>query len=71
MFMFWNREKTTVVKPDELAAEIAKGSVPLIVDVRSEKEFRSAHIPGAINIPLDELEQRRFELDATKPTVFY
>jgi rhodanese-related sulfurtransferase len=69
--MFWRREKTTVVKPDELAAEMAQGKAPVIVDVRSAKEFQSAHLPGAINIPFDELEQRRFELDATKPTVFY
>jgi len=69
--MFWNREKTAVKKPEELAAEIAEGHAPVIVDVRSEKDFQAAHITGAINIPLEELEQRMTELDAAKPTVFY
>ena len=69
--MFWNREKTAVIKPAELAAEIAQGRAPIIVDVRSEKDFQAGHIPGAINISLEALEQRRTELDAAKPTVFY
>lgn len=28
----------------------------LVVDVRSRGEFASGHLPGAINIPLDEIE---------------
>lgn len=69
--MFWKREKTTVIKPDKLATEIAQGYAPVIVDVRSENDFRVSHLPGAINIPLEELEKRKTELDSTKPTVFY
>lgn len=69
--MFWKREKTTIIKPDELAAEIAEERAPIVVDVRSEKDFQAGHLPGAINIPLEELEHRRAELDAAKPTVFY
>lgn len=29
----------------------------LILDVRSQAEFRSGHLPQAINIPLDEINQ--------------
>jgi len=29
-----------------------------IVDVRTEPEFRQEHVPGAINVPLGELEDR-------------
>lgn len=29
----------------------------LLVDVRSADEYRSGHIPGAVSIPLDRLEQ--------------
>lgn len=38
----------------------------LILDVRSEKEFsgEQSHIPGAVNIPVEELAQRVAELDA-------
>jgi len=35
---------------------------PLIVDVRTTEEFRSGAFPGAINIPLDELQIRVIEL---------
>lgn len=35
---------------------------PLIVDVRTEEEFSYGAFPGAINIPLDELEYRIDEL---------
>lgn len=69
--MFWKREKTAEIKPDELAAKIAEGRAPVIVDVRSENDFHAGHLPGAINIPLEELEQRSGELDAAKPTAFY
>ena len=29
----------------------------LVIDVRSPEEFRSGHVPGAINIPLGELRE--------------
>ena len=69
--MFWNREKVTLIKPDELATEIAEGNAPVIVDVRNEQDFKTGHLPGAINIPLEELELRKADLDSAKPTVFY
>lgn len=69
--MFWRRKKTDVIKPAELVARIAEGNAPVIVDVRSKKDFQTGHLPNAINIPLEELEQRKNELDPTKATVFY
>jgi rhodanese-related sulfurtransferase len=69
--MFWNRKKTPVITPKGLQAAIDENQAPVIVDVRSEKEFEASHLPGAINIPLDELENRRAEIDSSKPTVFY
>lgn len=40
------------------------GSPPLLLDVRTPEEFHgeSGHIPGALNIPLQELERRLEEL---------
>lgn len=37
-----------------------------IVDVRTPEKFDSAHIEGAINIPLSQLEDRVDELDKDK-----
>lgn len=37
----------------------------IIADVRSPEEFAGKHIPGAVNIPLSELETRFTELSKT------
>lgn len=55
-----------VVNNEELRALIEenKQGVPkrVILDVRESAEYAFHHIPGSINIPLGELEQRRNEL---------
>jgi len=41
------------------------------VDVRSAAEFRAAHVPGAHNVPLDEIEDE-IEAEVTdKETTLY
>jgi rhodanese-related sulfurtransferase len=42
----------------ELAEELKNDARLRIVDVRRGGEFASAHVPGARNIPLNELEQQ-------------
>jgi hypothetical protein len=37
---------------DELLAELEAGKKPLIIDVRSDEEYREAHIIGAMSAPL-------------------
>lgn len=39
---------------------VSEGAV--VVDVRSAGEFASGHIPGSVNIPLEELSFRANEL---------
>jgi len=46
----------------ELATKIQQGQAPLVLDVRTPEEFKSGHIPGAVNIPIDELGSRLGEL---------
>jgi rhodanese-related sulfurtransferase len=43
----------------------------LIVDIRDDESYDEAHIPGAINIPLNELGYRLFSLDKTKDIIVY
>lgn len=51
-------------------AELALDNPHLqLVDVRTEPEYLIAAIPGAINIPLQELQERLGELDPSRPTV--
>jgi len=40
-----------------------------LLDVRTEPEYLISAIPGAINIPLQELHERLGELDPARPTV--
>ena len=40
---------------DELKKELDAGQI-LIIDVRAPEQFQKETIPGAINIPLEELE---------------
>ena len=46
----------------ELAARIAAGDAPLILDVRTPEEFADGHLPGARNVPHDALAGRLDEL---------
>jgi len=39
--------------------------------VRPEDEFRHGHLPGALNIPLPQLERRLAELPAEQEIVAY
>ncbi len=54
------------VAPADLAARMARHEAPLIVDVRSAKEYADGHLPGALNIPHDEIARRWTALDARR-----
>ena len=41
----------------------------MIVDVRSGTEFASGHIPGAVNIPMEQIESRLDDLGSKQPIV--
>ena len=56
---YLDQTKVISVTPQEVM-ELAKTLVRIIiVDVRSEREYRLGHIPGAINIPFSRLEKDR------------
>ncbi len=42
-----------------------------VLDVRPPEEYQSGHVPGAINIPLSELEKHLDELDSEQEVVAY
>jgi rhodanese-related sulfurtransferase/DNA-binding transcriptional ArsR family regulator len=58
------------VPAKELLSRIRKGLVT-VLDVRPEEEFAAGHIPGAVNIPIHELEKRLAELPKRKEIVAY
>ena len=52
---------------DELDELKAAGA--LIVDVRTPAEFETGHVPGSVNIPLDQFQARMGEIDPHKPVL--
>jgi rhodanese-related sulfurtransferase len=59
------------VTPATLAARLAGGEAPQLVDVRTRMEFGAGHIAGAVNLPITEVPARleALALDATRPVV--
>ncbi|AKL68308.1 rhodanese-like domain-containing protein [Streptomyces sp. Mg1] len=48
--------------PTALQQLIDSGRGPRVLDVRTPGEFRTVHIPGSYNVPLDTLREHRVEL---------
>lgn len=49
-------------KTKPAASVAAPSNEPLVVDVRTPQEFRQGAVPGAVNIPLDDLQRSLTEL---------
>jgi rhodanese-related sulfurtransferase len=54
------------ITAEELTEQIQRSQAPLILDVRSRGEYANGHIPGALNIPHDQLPDRLSEIDVAK-----
>ena len=53
-----------VIAPEDLALRLEGEDAPVILDVRSPEEYDQGHIPGAINIPYDQVEARLDALES-------
>tara|TARA_R110000824_G_scaffold155226_2_gene327634 strand:+ start:51445 stop:52116 length:672 start_codon:yes stop_codon:yes gene_type:complete len=58
------------ISRDELLDRLRMGNITLL-DVRTAEEYALGHLPGALNIPTDELEQRLSELPSGHEVVAY
>jgi rhodanese-related sulfurtransferase len=47
---------------DVAALQAALTAKPSVIDVRTPEEFAGGHVPGALNVPMDRLDQRMAEL---------
>jgi hydroxyacylglutathione hydrolase len=59
--------RTEQIAVDELKARIGEGADVTVVDVRRPGEWQAGHVPGAVHLPLHELEKRAASLDREKP----
>jgi rhodanese-related sulfurtransferase/biotin operon repressor len=64
------RDALEPVAAAELLERVRDG-LATVIDVRPAEEFAQGHVPGALNIPLDQLEQRLWEIPADREAVAY
>jgi rhodanese-related sulfurtransferase/DNA-binding transcriptional ArsR family regulator len=67
---FNDRDSMEPVSREELL-EKSRAGVVTVLDVRPADEFALGHLPGAVNIPLRELEARLAQLDRGQEVVAY
>ena len=67
---FRARDELEPISRDELLDRLRCGSAT-VLDVRPEDEFQQGHLPGALNIPLSQLERRLAELPPDREVVAY
>ncbi len=67
---FRARDQLEPVTAADLVTRLREGRV-LLIDVRPEDEYGLGHLPGALNIPLRQLEHRLSELSRDQEIVAY
>ncbi|MBL8580167.1 MAG: ArsR family transcriptional regulator [Mesorhizobium sp.] len=67
---FHARDSLEAISREDLATRM-NDCLVTVLDVRPEDEFALGHLPGALNIPLGELERRLAELPANREVIAY
>jgi len=65
-----HRDEMEAVSAPEVLERARKGLV-VVLDVRPAEEYSAGHLPGAVNIPIHELEKRLKELPKRKEVIAY
>ncbi len=58
------------IKTNEIIRYIGKVNV-IIIDLRDKNEYNAGHIPTAVNIPYEELEDKKYVLQRSMLLIFY
>lgn len=56
---------------EDLVADLKAGVKPVIIDVRTDEEYREAHILGAVSAPLEEFKDYLKSIPRDRPIVLY
>jgi glyoxylase-like metal-dependent hydrolase (beta-lactamase superfamily II)/rhodanese-related sulfurtransferase len=64
-------ERIERITAGSLAEQLASSEPPLLIDVRSEREWDERHIDGAVHLPLARLGERVGTLAADRPLVVH
>jgi ArsR family transcriptional regulator len=60
-----------LTEPDYLKWLIDSSQPVLVVDLRTAREFRAGHLPGAVSLPIAELDRRFAEIPTSPMVVLY
>jgi len=52
----------------QLQQDLGKKGKLLVIDVRGPEDYAAGHVPGAINIPIEQLQKRLEEMKVPKDT---
>ncbi|MFJ8199437.1 ArsR/SmtB family transcription factor [Streptomyces sp. NPDC096152] len=63
-------DDTDCLTREELLERVRSGTAT-VIDVRPPEEYAAGHIPGALSVPLDELEARLADLPAEGEVIAY
>lgn len=63
--------KIDQILPEQLKLAIENQYPVFIIDTRQSFLYSSGHIPGAVNIPLEDLEKRKMEIPLSKEVLVY
>jgi rhodanese-related sulfurtransferase/biotin operon repressor len=67
---FFSKDDFEPVPPSELLDRARRGLVT-VLDVRPPEEFASGHVPGALNIPVEQLARRLRDLPKGREVIAY
>jgi rhodanese-related sulfurtransferase len=72
----WRREglelaKISVLQCEQIVRTLESGTPLQLIDVRSRAEWLKGHLPGAISVPLQDLNPNTNPLELSKPSLIY
>lgn len=68
----WSQRSATAreTTPDALQQMLDRGEKVLVIDVRTDEEVGAGSIPGAVHVPMDQLEARMKDVPKDVKLVF-
>jgi rhodanese-related sulfurtransferase len=70
-YSFTDQSKVSYVSSDDLKKMMAGENDLYLIDVRTPAEFAAGHIPGAVNIYINDLETKRGQIPLGKKIILY
>ena len=66
-----NQQQATLIRTPESRQLVQSDPKAVVIDVRPANQFAAGHLPGALNIPVDQMESRAATLPKDKTLLLY